>query len=156
MVKIKTPMVPIEMTAEAPTAARTHVQILDHEMVMDEPLSRHGTDLGPTPLDTLVAALAGCTNVVANRIAEENGIDVSDLAIGIRSEFDVRGIRGIKEIDRPLPYVDLVIRFSTSAPDDKLEILKAQLSKRCAVSVIFRQAGIEVNETWDVKRRQQN
>ena len=152
MVNIRTPLVPIRMTAEAPTASRTHVRILRHELVMDEPLSRHGTDLGPTPLDTLVAALAGCTNVVAHRIAEENGIDLRDFSLELKSELDVRGIRGIEEIDRPLPYVDLVIRFSTSASDDKLEILKTHLRKRCAVSVIFRQAGIEVNETWDVKR----
>ncbi len=36
---------------------------------MDEPETRHGTDLGPSPLDTLVASLAGCTNVLLNKIA---------------------------------------------------------------------------------------
>ena len=150
MVDIKTSLVPIRMSAEAPTPTRTHAKILQHELVMDEPESRHGTGLGPTPLDTLVAALAGCTNVVLNRIAEENGIEVRGLSLDLRSRLDVRGIRGIEEIDRPLRRIDLRIKFETTAEADKVELLRSQLNRRCAVSVIFREAGIEVNETWDV------
>ena len=150
MVDTKTPLVPIRMSAEAPTPARTHVRILGHELVMDEPESRDGSDRGPTPLDTLVAALAGCTNVVLNRIAAENGVEVRCLSLDLSSRLDVRGIRGIEEIDRPLRRVDLKIKFETPAEADKIELLRSQLGRRCAVSVIFREAGIDVNETWDV------
>ena len=150
MVDIKTPLVPIRMSAEAPTPTRTHAKILQHELVMDEPASRHGTDLGPTPLDILVAALAGCTNVVLNRIAGENGVEVRGLSLDLSSRLDVRGIRGIQEIDRPLRRIDLRIKFETTAEADKVELLRSQLNWRCAVSVIFREAGIEVKETWDV------
>ncbi len=150
MVDIKTPLVPIRISAQAPTPTRTHAKMLQHELVMDEPESRHGTDLGPTPLDALVAALAGCTNVVLNRIAEENGIEVRGLSLDLSSRLDVRGIRGIEEIDRSLRRIDLGIKFETTAEADKIELLRSQLSRRCAVSVIFREAGIEVNEAWDV------
>jgi uncharacterized OsmC-like protein len=150
MVDTKTPLVPIRMSAEAPTPARTHVRILGHELVMDEPESRDGSDRGPTPLDTLVAALAGCTNVVLNRIAAENGVEVRRLSLDLSGRLDVRGIRGIEEIDRPLRRIDLKISFETPAEADKIELLRSQLSRRCAVSVIFREAGIDVNETWDV------
>lgn len=150
MAKVRSKLVPIRMKAEAPTAARTHVRILQHELVMDEPASRHGTDLGPTPLDTLVASLAGCTNVLVNKIADENGIDVRDFSLELSSDLDVRGILGIEEIAHPLTRIDLRLRFSTGAGEDKIDILKDQLKRRCAVSVIFRQAGIEVNEIWDI------
>lgn len=153
MAAIKTPLVPIRMTAAAPTAARTHVRILQHELVMDEPEARHGTDLGPSPLDTLVASLAGCTNVLLNKIAAENGIEVHDLDMELSSDLNVRGILGIENIDRPLERIELAIRFSTSAPEDKIEILKSRLSERCAVSVIFRQAGIEIDYRWHILRR---
>lgn len=150
MVVTKTPLVPIRMSAKAPTPARTHVKVLRHEIVMDEPESRHGTDLGPTPLDTLVAALAGCTNVVLNRIAAENGVEIRGLALELSGRLDVRGIRGIEEIDRPLRRIDLRIKFETSAEPDQVELLRSRLCRRCAVSVIFREAGIDVNETWEV------
>ena len=152
MVEVKTAPVPIRMSAAAPTPTRTHVKVRRHEIVMDEPQSRHGTDLGPTPLDTLVAALAGCTTVVLNRIAEENAIELRDLKLELNSRLDVRGIRGLEEIRRPLRRIDLRIAFATTAEVGKIELLKSQLKRRCAVSVIFREAGIVVNEHWVVDR----
>ena len=59
-------------------------------------------------------------------------------------------IRGIEEIDRPLRRIDLKIKFETSAEPDQVELLRSRLRRRCAVSVIFREAGIDVNETWEV------
>lgn len=150
MVDVKIAPVPIRMSAAAPTPTRTHVKVRRHEIVMDEPQSRNGTDRGATPLDTLVAALAGCTTVVLNRIAEENAIELRDLSLELKSRLDVRGIRGLEEIRRPLRRIDLRIAFATTAEVGKIELLKSQLKQRCAVSVIFREAGIDVNEHWVV------
>ena len=88
MIDTKTPLVPIRMSAKAPTPARTHVKVLQHEIVMDEPESRHGTDLGPTPLDTLVAALAGCTNVVLDETVVRHAADAETLA-GLRDGVSI-------------------------------------------------------------------
>ncbi len=48
--------------------------------------------------------------------------------------------------------IDLRIKFETTAEADKVALLRSQLNRRCAVSVIFREAGIEVRETWDVSQ----
>ena len=144
--------VTLRVSGKTANATRTDTTAGRHTLVMDEPESRHGKDEGMLPLQALMCSLAGCTNVVLNRIAEENGIEVRGLSLDLSGRLDVRGIRGIQEIDRPLRRIDLRIKFETTAEADKIEILRAQLNRRCAVSVIFRAAGIEVRETWDVSR----
>lgn len=151
-IKVKVPSVPIRQRVSAPTDARTIVEIATHEMVIDEPKHRHGTDMGPTPVDTMIAGLAGCTNVILNKIANEMKIPVRGLEMEIDGELDVRGIVGLEEIRRPIPALDLVIRFATDADDVQIEKLKDQLHRRCPVSIVFREAGIDIRETWDIKR----
>lgn len=147
---IRTPLVPIKMMASVPNTTRTDVKIEQHVLTMDEPVARKGTDIGPTPLDTLVASLAGCTNVVLNKIAAENSVDVSNLELRLESALNVRGILGIEPIDLPLERIDLWISFDCADGVQAIAILMQRLRERCAVSVILRQAGINVREHWKV------
>jgi uncharacterized OsmC-like protein len=69
-------LIAITVSAECPTHARTRAHTGGHELVIDEPAARGGTDEGPTPIETMIAALLGCTNVILNRIAEKHRVEV--------------------------------------------------------------------------------
>lgn len=70
----------ISVRGSCPTRTRTETTMRHHKLVLDEPPQRNGTDLGPTPLETTLAAYLGCTNVIGNILAEEMGIEIKTMS----------------------------------------------------------------------------
>ncbi|MFZ5493520.1 MAG: OsmC family protein [Pseudomonadota bacterium] len=141
----------LHMSAQCPSHARTDVRIRDHVLTCDEPAARGGTDQGPAPVEVLVAALTGCTNVIINRLAEMQGLTVRDLRIEASAELDTRGIREGLDLARPIPRVALTLDLASDAQGAALDTLQAELHKRCPVSRVLREAGVEIVEDWRVR-----
>jgi uncharacterized OsmC-like protein len=139
------------LSAQCPTHARTHVRIRDHELICDEPASRGGTDQGATPVEVLIAALVGCTNVILSRVAEMQGARIEGLTIEARAELDNRAIREGLDLALPIPRVELTFELATDAWGEALEALKTELHKRCPVSRLLREAGVDIVEDWHVR-----
>ena len=58
---------------KCPTHSRTDISVRDVKTVIDEPKEREGTNMGPTPTETMVAALIACTNVISHKCAGIGG-----------------------------------------------------------------------------------
>lgn len=141
----------LSLSAQCPTHARTEVRIRDHVLICDEPAARGGTDQGAAPVEVLIAALAGCTNVILNRVAEMQGARIEGLRIEARAELDTRGIREGLDLALPIPRVELTLELATNAWGDALDALKTELHKRCPVSRVLREAGVDIVEDWRVR-----
>src|SRR5438128_11943778 len=59
-----------------PTHSRTEISVRDVKAVIDEPKEREGTNMGPTPTETMVAALIACTNVISHKCAKRHGVEL--------------------------------------------------------------------------------
>jgi len=105
----------LSLSAQCPSHARTDVRIRDHTLICDEPVARGGTDQGAAPVEVLIAALAGCTNVILNRVAEMQGARIEGLSIEARAELDTRGIREGLDLALPIPRVELTLDLATDA-----------------------------------------
>ena len=81
------------LEGSCPSHSRTDVMVRDTETVIDEPVERDGTNLGPTPTETVLAAIAGRTNVIANKIARQHGVVFRSMHVAIEARFDRRGVR---------------------------------------------------------------
>jgi uncharacterized OsmC-like protein len=149
----KKPIIRVELEGHCPTMSLTQVRVRKHSFVIDEPPYRHGTDVGPTPLETMLGALIGCTNVIARRIAHERGIDLSIRRIGCIGHLDHRGIDLEADVPVPFPTIELAIEAASDATPDQIEALRAELALRCPMSVILRQAGTVISENWTVSPR---
>jgi uncharacterized OsmC-like protein len=145
-------VVHIALDAECPTHARTHARAGKHEIVIDEPAARGGTDLGPTPIETMIAALLGCTNVILNRVAEKHYVVVKDLSLQAEASFDRRGVMLEEEVVVPFPEIRLSINLTTPSTDDQVERVKSDLGKFCPVSKVIRQSGTQLEEIWNITR----
>lgn len=143
----------MRLQGTCPTHARTHVKAGNHEIVIDEPVSRGGTDMAPTPLETLLASLIGCTNVILNKIAERDGVAVETLKVDAEATLNRRGTQLQEEVAVSFPAITLVISFYTNADEDKIAGLKADLGRFCPVSKILRQSGTKIEEIWNVTHR---
>ncbi len=141
------------LDADCETPTKTVVSSRGVSTIMDEPKDRGGTNLGLMPLETMMASLIGCTNVVSHKIAKANDIDMREMSVRAEVTVNSAGTRLVKEIDVPFPQVTLYIEFTTGADADKVEIIKRDLPRYCAVNKVLRQAGSKVEEIWTIHHR---
>ncbi len=57
-------------------------------MVIDEPVNMGGTDEGPSPVQVLLMALAGCPNVTGHAVARQRGLKLNGMKIKIEGALN--------------------------------------------------------------------
>jgi uncharacterized OsmC-like protein len=137
---------------KCPTQSRTEISVRDVRSIIDEPKEREGTNLGPTPTETMVAALIACTNVISHKCAKKHGVAFKAMSIDAESTFDRRGTQLLEEIEVPFPKIRLVINVQTDASESEMEKVKADLHRFCPVSKVVRNSGTQLEEVWNVTR----
>ena len=142
------PLIKVRLEAHCPTMSLTEVRVRGHSFVVDEPPYRHGTDVGPTPLETMLGALMSCTHVIAARIAHERGVRLDFTGMSCLGLLDHRGIDKEADVPVPFPRIELDISARTDMDAAALEDFKEELEARCPMSVILRQAGTEIVQNW--------
>lgn len=140
--------VKLRATSQSPSHSLTNISIRDLNFSIDEPEARGGTNLGPTPTDTALAALIGCTNVIAHKCAETLLIDIGHLDISAVCDFDRRGVTLQEEIDIPFTKIKLTVLADGSASEAELIKLAEEVSKYCPLSKLYKQAGTVIEENW--------
>ena len=146
-VKMKT-TVKLRAKGECPSHSRSDIAIRDLSFAIDEPTERGGTNAGPTPTDTALAALIGCTNVIGHKCAQKLDVDIGHLAISATCDFDRRGVTLTEEIDVPFQRIELNIAYDGSADEADVARVAAEVKKFCPLSKLFSCAGTEIVETW--------
>jgi len=137
---------------DCPTHARTDIATRDVRSVIDEPKERDGTNMGLTPVETMVAALVGCTNVISHKCARKHGVDFKAMSIEAESTLDRRGTQLLEEIEVPLPKIRLVINVTTDASETDVEKVKTDLHRFCPIAKVVRNSGTQIEEIWNVTR----
>lgn len=138
----------LRATATCPSHSRTDLSIRDLEFSIDEPLARGGTNAGPTPTDTALSALIGCTNVIGHKCAADLGIDIGHLTIAAACVFDRRGVTLQEEVAVPFREIDLTVTYDGTATEPEIIRLADAVRKFCPLSKLFREAGTEIREVW--------
>ncbi len=149
VIKAKT-VVDMKLSGVSESHARTRIGVRDLTTLTDEPVARGGTNQGPSPTETMIAALVGCTNVIGLRVAEHLGLHVEDMKIDAVAKFDRRGVMLEEEIDVPFPEITLSIACRSNATPQQVEQWKTDLAKFCPISKVIRASGTQINEEWAV------
>lgn len=147
--------VKLRASAACPSHSQSRIAVRDLTFVIDEPVERGGTNAGPAPTDTALAALIGCTNVIGHKCARSLGVDIGHLNIEAVAEFDRRGVTLSEEIDVPFASIELVVVADGPASDADLQRVAVEVAKFCPLAKLFRQAGTVINETWRSGRDRQ-
>ena len=146
-IRMKTTVV-LKASAECPSHSQADVAARDLNFTIDEPVERGGTNLGPTPTETAIAALIGCTNVIGHKCAGALGVDIGHLTIDAECSFDRRGVTLAEEIEVPFQSILLRVRADGSADQSALNKVGAEVEKFCPLSKLFLNAGTEVKVEW--------
>ncbi|KLO24729.1 MULTISPECIES: OsmC family protein [unclassified Marinitoga] len=124
-----------KITSESENPTKTIVKARNFEMVIDEPESLGGKDEGANPVEYLLAAFAGCLNVVGHLVAKEMGFDLGKMKIDIAGDLNPDRFLGKESPDRT-GYVQINVSFylETDADDETLKKWLSTIEKRCPVS----------------------
>lgn len=146
-IKLKT-TVKIRAKAACTSHSRTDVGIRDLVTIIDEPTERGGTNLGPSPTETAVAALVACTNVIGNKCAAKLGVDIGNLTIEAVCSFDRRGVTLTEEIELPFPSLQLIVTADGPASAADLVRVGLETDKFCPLGKLFLAAGTDLQVIW--------
>ncbi len=70
------------------------VQCGNHRLVMDQPKNAAGQDLGPTPLEAILAAVAGCFGTIGRFIAHQQKFELRAMRFELEADYDPNGLLG--------------------------------------------------------------
>lgn len=146
-IKMKT-TVTTTVKADCMSHSLAKVTTRDVSMLIDEPKERHGTNLGPSPTETALAALAACTNTIGHKCAAKLGIDIGHLEVTVKCQLNKLGVMLIEELENPFEKIELTIIADGPASEEELTQVAAETTKYCAVSKLFKSAGTIINQDW--------
>jgi len=129
---------------------KTLVNAGGHDVIVDEAPQMGGNNEGPNPLQYMLTALAGCSNVVAHAVAKEMDFDLQDLSIDVSGEFDPRGFMGDPDVRTYFKTVTLNVDVKTTESEERLEELKKQVEARCPVYGTFKAANVTMKGSWTI------
>ena len=149
MVRIR-PKIQVEMIlyAVGQSHSRTKIMARDVSTVVDEPEIRGGSNLGPSPTETLMASPIGCTNVISNKIASKMGVTFGEMKIDFSAQFDRRGTMLEHEAEHPFTDIVMDIQVKTDATPKQLDIIQSELMKYCPIAKVIRGSGATITENW--------
>lgn len=111
-------------------------QVKSHQIVVDQPKEKGGTDMGMNPLEIFLSSLGSCVAVYAKRYCQGAKIDISGLAIEVESELSQ---------DKPIRFKDIKVKINLSQDiGDKKESL-IRFVRNCPIhNSITGQPNIEI------------
>jgi len=96
MQKTKEVSIPIEVKIEGVSESATKINLNagKFSLTIDEPANMGGTNEGPTPIQVLLMALAGCLNMTGHTVAREHGLKLKRMKINIEGNMDAATFMG--------------------------------------------------------------
>jgi len=93
-----------------------------------------GTDMGPTPVEYLLQALAACLTAGIGNIASARGIDLYEVTSEVEGDLDALGILGLDDqVRNGFSAIRANFTIKGDAPAETLEKVIAQSVARSAV-----------------------
>lgn len=78
-----------------------HIQCGGHELVFDQPKNAGGKGLGPTPLEGILGAVAGCFGTIGRFIAHQQKFELRGMQFQLEADYDPDGLLGRNPDVRP-------------------------------------------------------
>lgn len=115
---------------------------------VDELEEDGGSNSGPNPMHHFVAALAGCQNEQAQVVAEELGLEATDIKISIEVALDLSGFMGIKENSTGAFQSVKLRAFVAGLSDEQSNALGELVDIRCPILSLLRSSGVKIESDW--------
>jgi len=129
------PKVTFKAQAHSENPTKTVVRTNGFTVIVDEPKNQGGTNEGPTPVDYVLAALAGCLNVVGHVVAKELDMNLNGVKIDLEGDLNPAKLMGMSDAERAgYQSIRVTLRPDTDADAATKEKWRLAVESRCPVS----------------------
>ncbi len=129
-------------TVEAGDKFEAICRARDHEIIIDEPLTASGNDLGMTPVEELLSSIGAWKTATAKGFSKKLRLDLESFKIKLDGEIDTEKGRGLSKVkttyyiggdiskEQVDKFVDLIERYCTveitilNAPEFEKEVIQ--------------------------------
>lgn len=127
-------MATISVKAAADDSPRTTVQAGSFTLIIDEPPLFGGENTAPSPVEFLLASLAGCINAIGQWTAREMGFTLRRLEVDVDGDCDgARFLQGDKTQRAGFTDIRAAVRVDADADAETLAEWARQVEDRCPV-----------------------
>jgi uncharacterized OsmC-like protein len=135
-----------EIRATNAAEPKTVSSVRDFTVVTDE---KTGTNIAPSPLETVLCALTGCEGVIINRCARVMNFKYTGVDFVCDGWVDARGSRGVRGVRPHFQKVEFKVLLKTDEPLDRIEKLRKNVEMRCPVMNLLADADVELDVVWE-------
>ncbi len=112
---------------------QTTARIRNFKLVIDEPTSLGGTDLGPNPVEVVLAALGTCQEIVYATYAALLGVELEQLSIRVTGTLDPRGSFNVADVPAGFDDVQFEVQLVSPNPPEQIRQLVDLVQQHCPV-----------------------
>ncbi len=128
--------VKVLVTGKSENPTKMNLKSGKFNLIIDEPKIMGGTDEGPSPVQVLLMALAGCLNVTGHEIAKQKGLPLNNIKIRIEGVMNPCTFIGCSFEERA-GFQNIHVKVDADMPGvsekDKKEWLE-ETEQRCPVT----------------------
>jgi len=148
----------IKAKSENPT--KTIVKTRGFEMIIDEPADLGGTNAGANPVEYVLAAYAGCLNVMGHIVANEMKIELNGMELELTGSLNPDRLFGKSFEDRAgYKEIKVVLKPDWIADEATTQKWLDSILDRCPVGDNLKNTTkivVEVKEKLSLLKHQQN
>jgi len=129
--------VKVHISGESENATKINLKAGKFKLVIDEPQEMGGSNDGPTPVQFLLMALAGCLNVTGHHIAKERKLPLKSMKITIDGDMNACTFMGCSYDERAgFQDIRVVVTpvFETAVEQSLIDDWLKETEKRCPVT----------------------
>ena len=129
--------VKVHISGESESSTKMNLRAGKFKMIIDEPANMGGTDEGPSPVQMLLTALAGCLNVTGFHVAKERGLNLEKMKISIEGDMNPCTFMGCSFEERA-GFQDIIVKikptFKDAMEESVIEDWVKETEARCPVT----------------------
>jgi len=129
--------VKVHISGESESHTKINLRAGKFKMINDEPENMGGTNEGPSPVQMLLIALAGCLNVTGHHVAKERGLDLLKMKITIDGDMNPCNFIGCS-FDERSGFQSIVVKikpqFRNPVEDSVIKEWLLETEARCPVT----------------------
>ena len=125
----------IKVHGEMGAGFAVNIRCGQHQITMDQPKQAAGQDSGPTPLELILAAVAGCFGTIGRFIAHQRKVELHGMRFELEADYDPDGLLGRNAAVRPgFQALRVMVEINADLSPAEKQAFLEEVERRCPLA----------------------